>query len=1163
MDENLFNESFDNTFLQLNDLGNTNEHYLTSHKFNLFQQFFIIGLEPKIIFNLNKIEINSLPKKFLEPTIISKYPNISLPYLCIPDNIVASHCFPNGSVDIIIKDENTEILKDSNFIFSLDNHGYDDKENSLKTRKVYYACYYFYESVENYNLFINLRKQTKNEINYYNKKYYIKKVICLSSFQPLYKEANKILRYLKKYIGYYSLNYKDGEIKIIKNNFFPIEKIIEGLIFNIPSLPRSKYTLQMSVDIFNFDFNNKDKEKLKKEIIFKESTINKLPKPVVDISNLLYFFNIDEIYEIIKWIILEVPILFFCENINDLTFTIEGFRSLIYPFEYSYPIVLILPEENYSMISILKHFIFGINYKYSKDILIKKGINIQYLDMIVIVKIEKRFNDFLIIKEKDNSNNSQIIIFNSDKSKPILQLNQIFAYYNENNREKIEEPKKQKISIPFNVKEKTKKKFTDNIETLFFNIKKKSNKNQYNKIVCQELYETFFNFFLHILLHYQEFCFQFKKKDKSEKIKNDNSVIEINYEKDDIIEQKYIENKLEINDIFKINEFLNIIPQNEKLFYSFFLNTKLFFDFIMKKTFPRSLQDKFEILFFDEKINEKQSELANKQFTSSFLKHNFDEMKGNICLSNFRKRITSDYIDFLRFSYNKIRAYNYFQYISQTKINEENDQSFTNEGNQISFNYLIFPKLLNDDIFYKEDKSINKFWDPERSTFTSSNSNCIYNQFEKQGKLILKNSGFLKKYDEFNYTFNLLKLFTFKIKDCIHLLWLQYFAKTFHYTKLSERKKEFERMMIILNNVKMVDQNTLNILFWAIYKYGDNNMIQSLFIHLKNKPYITYLILKEKSKQQNNFIKYNKIKENIDEEEKNENNMIKRKITFSEISFCENKLCNHPYNAQNKLMVNESINNKINMIKFKCEKCEKEQSIEIKAIYRKDKENAININFRLISPLALLKRKWFQDKLDLDLHSVIKDHLEPYMSALFYFQLQDFYHEFMLPPKTFSKSFTIEKNFTCSLEKEKNKKINSIHLNKKKENKIIMKNDKCFDVVKEEEKTLKKSVSQNYLKTINKKRLINSDSYVNKKRKQNKNNEYSLDLISEEIDISDNNKNLFEFRNNSKKKHKKIDNVEIKSNILNRRVITHNNIQGFQQKTQNAFEFFKVNKKKK
>ena len=130
MDENLFNESFDNTFLQLNDLGNSNEFYISSHKFNLFQQFFIIGLEPKIIYNLNKIELNKLPKKFLEPVIISKYPNIALPYLCIPDKIIASHCFPKGLVDIIIKDENTEKLKDTNFIFSLDNPGYEEKENS-------------------------------------------------------------------------------------------------------------------------------------------------------------------------------------------------------------------------------------------------------------------------------------------------------------------------------------------------------------------------------------------------------------------------------------------------------------------------------------------------------------------------------------------------------------------------------------------------------------------------------------------------------------------------------------------------------------------------------------------------------------------------------------------------------------------------------------------------------------------------------------------------------------------------------------------------------------------------------------------------------------------------------------------------------------------------
>ena len=86
----------------------------------------------------------------------------------------------------------------------------------------------------------------------------------------------------------------------------------------------------------------------------------------------MYFFQIDDIFEIIKWIILEVPILFFCENLKDLTYTIEGLVSLIYPFEYSYPVISILPEINYPFILFLKHFIFGINHKYTKDIFIQK-----------------------------------------------------------------------------------------------------------------------------------------------------------------------------------------------------------------------------------------------------------------------------------------------------------------------------------------------------------------------------------------------------------------------------------------------------------------------------------------------------------------------------------------------------------------------------------------------------------------------------------------------------------------------------------------------------------------------------------------------------------------------------------------------------------------------
>ena len=292
MDENILNESFDKTFIQLNNLGNSNENYTSSHKFNLFQQFFIIGLEPKVIYNINKVQLSNYPKKFLEPVIISKYPNISFPYLCIPDNIIISHCFPNGFVDII-EDENNLKIKEGNFIFSLDNQGYEEKDNSLRTKKVYYTCYYFYENIEDYRLFVNLRESNlKNKNNSFNKNCYIKKVLCLSSFHPIYKESQIILKNLKKYIENYSLNNKNEKIEINKNNYIPIEKIIEGLIYNIPSLPKSNFSIKINNETFNFDNNN--------EIIFKETTINKLPKSRFDIENLLFFSLLKKFWKLLN-----------------------------------------------------------------------------------------------------------------------------------------------------------------------------------------------------------------------------------------------------------------------------------------------------------------------------------------------------------------------------------------------------------------------------------------------------------------------------------------------------------------------------------------------------------------------------------------------------------------------------------------------------------------------------------------------------------------------------------------------------------------------------------------------------------------------------------------------------------------------------------------------
>jgi hypothetical protein len=79
-------------------------------------------------------------------------------------------------------------------------------------------------------------------------------------------------------------------------------------------------------------------------------------------------------------------------------------------------------------------------------------------------------------------------------------------------------------------------------------------------------------------------------------------------------------------------------------------------------------------------------------------------------------------------------------------------------------------------------------------------------------------------------------------------------------------------------------------------------MIQNLFVYLKNKSYITYITLREKCKQQNNFLRYID-KNETNEEEKNDKEIDKNEISFCDVSYCENKLCNHQYNPQNKFLI--------------------------------------------------------------------------------------------------------------------------------------------------------------------------------------------------------------------------------------------------------------------
>ena len=915
------------------------------HKYNLFQQFFVVGIEPKIVNLLNTVDFKSIPQTLIGPKIITKYPNINLPYLNIPDSAIISHCFPKGFKNTVIETEDNK-LKDKlqqtyDFIFSLDNYQ-KDKNISLRANKVYYICYLFYEKLNDYQKCLEVKKSNIKEKNIISiNNILIPKVICLSSFSPFITQSKQILHYLKKnidkcnYFKFVGTNYNLPSLNNSENHF-PIEKIIEGLIYNLPGLPRASFTIKVNKENFIFEDNeNVSSSNLlenETQIIFENSPANKRPKPIINYALLMKFFKIEEIFEIIKYIILEEPILFFCKNIQYLTYTIEGILGLIYPFEYHFPVVSVLPEENYSFINIYKCFIFGINDNYSDDIFVLKGINIDAQKNVNIIIIENRFNNILNSNEKEKSKNSIILHLKPNNSKLVRisqndlnnSISEIKDLYlkrknmiselgkkkeeEEKNKEKVYDNSEddRKIKLPIHYYVKCCKKIEANSEAKFKEAKSKikdqgKDKNmllkmledEKEKIFSDELTENFLYFFTSIFLHYQEYCtkYQFEYVASNEQSmslfrKSSASYRDGSYFRSPALEKKYYTNSLTINDLFNCNLFIDEMPVLDKPFYTKFLQTKIFFNFMKKKIFPMSLQDKLDILFFDEKINEKLSrESGIKKIETKFLEYDIRRLTSDINVGYLSKPVTDDFKEYLSLQKNRDKALNYFQYITYQNIDTEQKKDtlenyFSNNSNhiKIDFYYFVFPKLLNDGVFYKPSKKDDKnssAWSRGSNNFSLKNSDCLYNQFDKEASIIIKDENIIKNYYNYYYTLTLVKNNPKPYDYYIKNLYLQNLSKIFHQIPLSKKSYYFDYLMLFMNQYKdILDDNSIMMMFNTLIKHGDRNMAVNFFPFIRKKTYTTFLTLREKTRQDKNFIKFIKkdLKINLEDEQYTENN---------------------------------------------------------------------------------------------------------------------------------------------------------------------------------------------------------------------------------------------------------------------------------------------------
>ena len=1032
--------------MEKNKLEENSLNILLNHKFNLFQQFLVVSIDPKVMYSINDYDLQTLQEPYSCPKVISKYPNVNLPYLYIPEAIVASHCFPKGLINEIIEYENEKDLiakenKIENFIFCLENMCPEVKTSSLRTNKVYYTCLLFYENIENYRKCINIRKYNKNrnENEKMNKNILIPKVICLSSFSPFYEQSKNILYRLKKYVNTFNVNNKSKK----NENMYPIEKIIEGLIFQLPSLPRGNFSIKLNNDSFSTrEISGNKLLKLntnsfdQKDTIFQETPPNVNPRETFNYSILMNFFRIEEIFEIIKFIILEEPIIFFSEDKKVLTNVIESLISLIYPFEYPYPVIPLLPEQNFSLISLFKHFIFGINYKYSEETLNKKII-LDGIKFIRIIRLDKRFNNILNSEEQDKLGYQIFTSIKFDENKPLIKFDQIDknAYRNDKEETKLIHEKK-KVNLPRHYFEKCCRKLEKTVQEKFKEIESK-NKNQdkvfINKLKVKafntEIREDFLYFFSCILLKYQEYIYvKYEKIIYEYQDKKGNNISKEYGERNLQLDEKYYSDKIKLDDIFNSEEFINSTPSLDRGFYRIFFGTKIFYNFILKKIFPDSNQDKLDILYFDEIINKKLSrELYMQKKETKFLDTDLN-LNDEIEIPPLKKRLKIDIEQYLYKKENRQRALNYFQHIC---LSTEDDDLNTNKVSEhIYFYYYVFPILLNDGIFYNEknnNKIMTKTWSFLDYSESVKSSRRLYDKFEEKSSIIIDDDDINKNYKLYNYSLNPTSRFRFKNDYLEKILWLIYLAKTFKHIPFNKKRYYFEILMNFLQkNKELINEDTIITIFNSLNRNGDRSMNQDFFPFIKNKTYTSYLCAREKAKAENNFGKYtinlgnNKDNSNnnypynnqkqeeskTNEDRKIPENKYREKIflKFTVNSFCNARIgnkkdiCNEPIN----LKVSDLFSEQEEYIRFKCPKCQTEQNLKINCQYNdtENKENYLSkylINFELVSPMALLTKDWLKNNNDINPYFICKNYLECYLSAIFYFYEQNLPCNFLMP----------------------------------------------------------------------------------------------------------------------------------------------------------------------
>lgn len=416
--------------------------------------------------------------------------------------------------------------------------------------KIYYTCYVFDEEID-YN-----QKSNRDGSNI-TSKLHTQKAFVISSFYQFHNEFYQILQCIKLYIT--------------KNIVgFELEKLIHSLVFDIPALCPGMVKVSYNyLTLYTMEFEL--------------NPINKIPKPGSDLKEIIKILGIRKVFDILKYIILEIPVIVFSLDKYILANAVKSLEEYLFPFTYPFSVIEILPKVYYKSLEKLSCFIAGINQKYSKDFFVLNDINLNDKNYLVVALSEEE-PDYFYFKKKN------------DKCGIILKdCRKVIKKEEENEKYMVKD-----IGFPKHYQTKIMK----NINQLFND--KNGKEKAINDIKNDDVRYQFFYFFTSMLLHYKSF------------IVNDKNILISNYKSEEI-------DSIDINRLFKIQDF--ILKSDDSLdFFTNFMSTRIWKIFLIKNIYPLTIEEKLNVLLLDENIRKKK----NKNMIKQLFKENIPFLETNV-----------------------------------------------------------------------------------------------------------------------------------------------------------------------------------------------------------------------------------------------------------------------------------------------------------------------------------------------------------------------------------------------------------------------------------------------------------------------------------------------------------------------------------------------------